>query len=72
MKEISQTEIKFENMSLHTLANLYLDCIKDYSTMAFYENELSVARNILIYVNVRQDGEIFSAIVKKYADIRFG
>lgn len=64
-------KIEFSNMSLHTLAMLYLDCFKNYGSREFYsDNEHTLSCNIFTYVQSRGDEQLFFDLVNKYADIR--
>lgn len=72
MKTVNaEKKISFENMSLHTLANLYLDCFKNYGSRLFYSDQDHIlANNIFIYIQSRGDEQLFFQFVNKYADMR--
>lgn len=64
---------QFENMSLYTLANLYIDTFSDYSTRQIHDNDLSLNTRILDYiVHDRKDENIFFNMIDSMYRIRKG
>jgi hypothetical protein len=72
MKNINWDSFIFENMSLHTLANAYIDCFKDSALCVArtYEEEI-LSYEIMRYITKRNDVELFSKLISKYVNIRF-
>jgi len=67
----SSKKVEFGDMSLHTLANLYLDCFDDYNTRKIYSDQSNILKNnIFIYIQSRQDETRFFELVETNNKIR--
>jgi hypothetical protein len=70
IKMTTNKKIEFSNMSLHTLANLYIDCFSDWKNRLVYANEQKTFQSILVYVAERSDESLFGSLVDLYAKVR--
>lgn len=62
---------EFENMSLYTLASLYLDTFKDYFNRVVYDADLNLNARILDYIITnRKDESRFFDVVNRVYSIR--
>lgn len=62
---------QFENMSLYTLASLYIDTYKDYKNRIIENYSKKLNFSILDYViNQRHDEDLFFDMVKSMLKIR--
>lgn len=61
--------VRFDNMSLYTLAMLYLDCFKVYPHEP-YEADKKLMSDIRLYICYRGDEPAFYALVYKYSELR--
>ena len=68
----SSKKVEFGDMSLHTLANLYLDCFDDYKIRKFSSDQSAniLKNNIFIYIQSRQDETRFFELVETNNKIR--
>lgn len=62
---------QFENMSLYTLASLYIDTYQDYTGRTIHETDRKLNTAILNYViNDRHDESYFFPLVERVLKIR--